>query len=86
MLLGVITLKAEPKYRIETWVRGEQRFYLPQKRIWYRTNYFTLPIKVWVSSDYPFQSRDLAEDIISNWKQQYNETRNIKKSEYIKID
>jgi hypothetical protein len=32
MLLGVITLEAKPKYRIETWVDNGVRHYLPQKK------------------------------------------------------
>ena len=33
MLLGVTTLEAKPKYRIETWVDNGQRYYLPQRKI-----------------------------------------------------
>lgn len=85
MLLGVITLEAKPKYRIETWIDNNQQYYLPQRLLWYKTNYFYLPFKVWKSSDHPFQNKSQAEEIIKNWKQSEIEIKNYKKSEFIYI-
>ena len=85
MLLGVVTLEAKPKYRIETWVYEGQRFYMPQERVWYRTNYFTLPFKVWRSGAYPFQHKSQAEGIIQNWKSEYQARKDFKQSEFIEI-
>ena len=82
MLLGVITLEARPKYRIESWVYNGSTYYLPQKRVWYRTNYFYLPFKVWKSGDYPFLYKSQAQDIIQNWKNDYQEKMDYKKSRY----
>ena len=85
MVLGVITSEANPKYRIETWVDNGVKYYLPQKRVWYRTNYFTLPIKVWKSGAFPFQTQSQAEEIIQNWKSDYQAKLNYKYSEFIEI-
>lgn len=85
MLLGVIVLEAKPKYRIETWVYRGQRYYLPQKRLWARTNYFPLPFKVWVSGSYPFHNQYQAEEIIQNWKDDYQSKREYRHSEFIEI-
>ena len=85
MLLGVITLEAKPKYRIETWVLNGQKQYLAQKRVWARTNYFPLPFKVWVSGSYPFQHQSQAEDVIRNWEQSDIDRIKYKKSEFIYI-
>ena len=85
MLLGVMTLEASPKYRIETWIYDGVNFYKPQKKVWFKTNYFYLPFKVWVSSDYPFQNKWQAEEIINNWKREYEESKMYRKSNYIEI-
>jgi hypothetical protein len=85
MLLGVMTLEASPKYRIQTWSHEGVTFYMPQKKVWYETNYFPLPFKIWVSSDYPFQNKWQAEEIINNWKIDYNEKHNRRKLNYIEI-
>ena len=87
MLLGVISLQSysKPKYRIETWVEHGQRYYLPQQRVWYRTNYFYLPFKVWRAGAYPFKYQTQAEEIINNWKADYKEKFDYKHSEYILI-
>ena len=69
MLLGVMTLEAKPKYRIESWIIGGTRMYLPQQKVWLKTSMGTLPIKVWVSPDYPSQSKREAEEVIGFWKQ-----------------
>ncbi len=82
MLLGVMTLEASPKYRIETWVYKGTKFYLPQRKVWYRTNYFPLPFKVWESSSFPFQNKTEAEQIIENWKEDYKEKKEFRKSRY----
>jgi hypothetical protein len=82
MLLGVITLEARPKYRIESWVYNGSTYYLPQQRVWYKTNYFYLPFKVWKSGDYPFLYKSQAQDIIQNWKNDYQEKMDYKKSRY----
>ena len=86
MLLGVTTLEAKPKYRIETWVDNGTRYYLPQRTDWYRTNYFVLPIKIWRAGSYPFQHKFQAEEIIQNWKDEYQAKREYKRSEYIEIN
>lgn len=85
MLLGVMTLEAKPKYRIETWVYNNQRYYLPEKKVWFRTEHFILPIKVWESSSYPFQNKYQAEEIIQNWKDEYQSKINYKQSEFIYV-
>ena len=86
MLLGVVTLYARPKYRIETWVLSGQKQYLPQKKVWARTNYFPLPFKIWVSGEYPFQNESQAEEVIRNWEQLELEKKKYKKSEFIYIN
>jgi len=85
MLLGVITLEAKPKYRIETFVINGTRMYQPQQKVWFRTSMGTLPFKVWVSGDYPFQNKFQAEEIIKNWKLDYQLKKEYKRSEYIQI-
>lgn len=86
MLLGVMTLEAKPKYRIETWVDNGVRQYLPQKKVWYRTNYFYLPFKVWKSGSYPFQHQSQAEEIIQNWKVDYQAKIDYRRSEFIIVE
>ncbi len=86
LLLGVITLEAKPKYRIQTWEYGGQKYYLPERRVWYKTNYFTLPFKVWVAGAYPFQNKSEAEEIIQNWKKDYQEKIAYRRSEYIIVE
>lgn len=85
MLLGAMPLVGEPKYRIETWVYRGQRYYLPQKKVWYKTNYFYLPFKVWKSGAHPFQSQREAEEIIQNWKADYQAKKEYKLSEFIEV-
>ena len=85
MLLGVITLEAKPKYRIETFVVNGTRMYQPQQKVWFRTSMGTLPFKIWVSGDYPFQHQSQAEEIIQNWKSDYRMKKEYKRSEYIQI-
>jgi hypothetical protein len=85
MLLGVITLEAKPKYRIETFVVNGTRMYQPQQKVWFRTSMGTLPFKVWVSGDYPFQHKEAAEEIIENWKLDYRMKKEYRRSEYIQI-
>ena len=86
MLLGVITLNAKPKYRIETWVYNGERYFLPQQKVWYRTNYFPLPFKVWKSGSYPFQNKESAENIIRNWQESHQAKIDYKQSEFININ
>jgi hypothetical protein len=86
MLLGVMTLDAKPKYRIQTWVLNGQKQYLPQRKIWAKTNYFPLPFKIWESGSYPFQYKSQAEDVIRNWEQEYMDRKNYKKTEFIYIN
>jgi len=81
MLLGVITLEAKPKYRIETFVVNGIRMYQPQQKVWFRTSMGTLPFKVWVSGDYPFQHKEAAEEIIENWKSDYRMKKEYRRSE-----
>ncbi len=88
ILLGVMVfeLNARPKYRIETWIADGQRQYLPQRRGWYRTNYFYLPFKVWYSGSYSFQHQSQAEEIIQNWKADEKAKKEWRKSTYIEIE
>ena len=86
MLLGVVTLQARPKYRIETWVLGGQKQYLPQRRVWARIDNVPLPFKIWVSGAYPFHNKSQAEEIINNWKQDEIERKQYKNSEFININ
>ena len=86
MLLGVVTLYAKPKYRIQSWVVGGTRMYLPQQKVWYRTNYFPLPFKIWVSGDYPFQNKEQAEEIIKNWNQLDVDIKKYKNTEFFYIN
>jgi hypothetical protein len=86
MLLGVIALEAKPKYRIETFVVNGIRMYQPQQKVWYTTSMGTLPFKVWVSGDYPFQNKFQAEEIIENWKSDYKQRKEYKRSEFININ
>lgn len=86
MLLGVMTSEGKPKYRIESWVYNGTTYYLPQQRVWYRTNYFYLPFKVWVSGAYPFQHKSQAEDIIQNWKDTYQERMDYRRSKFIMVE
>jgi hypothetical protein len=85
MLLGVMTLEAKPKYRIETWVENGTRYYLPERKVWYKTNYFYLPFKVWVSGAFPFQHKSQAEEIINNWHADYIAKKEYKQSEFIEV-
>ena len=86
MLSGVVTAEGKPKYRIESWVYNGTTYYLPQERVWYRTNYFTLPFKVWRSGDYPFMHKSQAEDIIQNWKDAHREKNDYKQSKYFAVE
>lgn len=87
MLLGVITLEAKPKYRIESWVIGNYRVYSPQQKIWKKVNYIgEIPIKVWVPTDYPFSTKEEAMEIINNWKAEEESKKLFKKSEFFYID
>ena len=86
MLLGVVTLEAKPKYRIETYFINGTKMYQPQQRVWYKTTMGTLPFKVWVSGDYPFPHKEAAEEIIQNWKLDYQLKKEYKRSEYIKVN
>ena len=86
MLLGVMTLEAKPKYRIETFLINGTRMYQPQQKVWFRTSMGTLPFKVWVSGDYPFQHKESAEQIIENWKLDYRMKKEYRRSEYININ
>lgn len=86
MLSGVMTLEASPKYRIETWSYNGINYYKPQKKVWYRTNYFPLPFKIWVSTDYPFHNKREAEEIIDNWKKEFLEKQNFKHSKFIYVN
>lgn len=85
MLLGVITLEGKPKYRIESWVYNGYTYYLPQKKVWFKTDNFYLPIKVWQSGSYPFLYKSQAEEIIQNWKDDYQSKIDYKRSEFIEI-
>jgi len=86
MLLGVITLEAKPKYRIETFVINGTRMYQPQQKVWFRTTMGTLPFKVWVSGDYPFQHKSQAEQIIENWKYDYQMKKEYRHSQFINVN
>jgi hypothetical protein len=86
MLLGVITLEAKPKYRIETFVINGTRMYQPQQKVWFRTSMGTLPFKIWVSGDYPFQHQSQAEQIIENWKYDYQLKKEYRRSQFINVN
>ncbi len=86
LLLGVITVEGKPKYRIQTWVYDGTTYYLPERRVWYKTNYFYLPFKVWKSGSYPFQHKSQAEDIINNWKNDLQAKREYRNSRYIFVE
>ena len=86
MLLGVTTLEGKPKFRIQTWTYEGTTFYLPQQRVWLKTNYFPLPFKVWESGSYPFQSKNQAENIIQNWKDSYQKKKEYKRSKYYMVE
>ena len=86
MLLGVMTLEAKPKYRIQSWIIGGTKMYLPQQKVWFRTSMGTLPIRVWVSPDYPSLSKREAEEVIGFWKQNELDKNSYKKSEFININ
>ena len=86
MLLGAMTSEGKPKYRIQTWTYEGTTFYLPQQRVWFNTNYFPLPFKVWESGSYPFQNKDQAESIIQNWKDSYQKKREYKRSKYYMVE
>jgi hypothetical protein len=86
MLLGVIALEAKPKYRIETFIVNGTRMYQAQQKVWFRTSMGTLPFKVWVSGDYPFQHQSQAEEIIQNWKLDYKQKKEYKRSQFININ
>lgn len=86
LLLGVMTVEGKPKYRIQTWVYNGTTYYLPQRRVWYKTNYFYLPFKVWKSGSYPFQHKSQAEDIINNWKNDLQAKREYRNSRYIFVE
>jgi hypothetical protein len=86
LLLGVITVEGKPKYRIQTWVYDGTTYYLPQRRVWYKTNYFYLPFKVWKSGSYPFQHKSQAEDIINNWKNDLQAKMEYRNSRYIFVE
>ena len=86
LLLGVMTVEGKPKYRIQTWVYDGTTYYLPQQQVWYKTNYFYLPFKVWKSGSYPFQHKSQAEDIINNWKIDFQAKREYRNSRYIFVE
>jgi hypothetical protein len=86
LLLGVMTVEGKPKYRIQTWVYDGTTYYLPQQQVWYKTNYFYLPFKVWKSGSYPFQHKSQAEDIINNWKNDLQAKREYRNSRYIFVE
>ncbi len=86
LLLGVITVEGKPKYRIQTWVYNGTTYYLPQRRVWYKTNYFYLPFKVWKSGSYPFQHKSQADDIINNWKNDLQAKMEYRNSRYIFVE
>jgi hypothetical protein len=86
LLLGVMTVEAKPKYRIQTWLYSGTRYYLPERKVWYTTNYFPLPFKVWKAGSYPFQHKSQAEEIIENWKSDLQSKMEYKRSEYIIVE
>ena len=86
MLLGVVTLHAKPKYRIQSWVIGGTRMYLPQQKVWLKTSMGMLPFKVWASPDFPSQSKREAEEVIGFWKQNELDRNSYKKSEFFYIN
>jgi hypothetical protein len=86
LLLGVVTMEGKPKYRIQTWKYDGTTYYLPQKKVWATTNYFTLPYKVWESGSYPFQHKSQAEEIIKEWKKSVEDKNDYRISQYVYVD
>jgi hypothetical protein len=86
LLLGVVTMEGKPKYRIQTWKYDGTTYYLPQKKVWATTNYFTLPYKVWESGSYPFQHKSQAEEIIKEWKKSVQDKNDYRISQYVYVD
>jgi hypothetical protein len=86
LLLGVVTMEGKPKYRIQTWKYDGTTYYLPQKKVWATTNYFTLPYKVWESGSYPFQHKSQAEEIIKEWKKSVKDKNDYRISQYVYVD
>ena len=86
LLLGVVTMEGKPKYRIQTWKYDGTTYYLPQKKVWATTNYFTLPFKVWESGSYPFQHKSQAEEIIKEWKKSVKDKNDYRISQYVYVD
>jgi hypothetical protein len=46
----------------------------------------TLPFKIWVSGDYPFQHQSQAEQIIENWKYDYQLKKEYRRSQFINVN
>ena len=86
MLLGVVTLHAKPKYRIQSWVIGGTTMYLPQQKAWLKTSMGRLPFRVWVGPDFPSLSKREAEEVIGFWKQNELDRNSYKKSEFFYIN
>lgn len=83
MLLGVMALElnAKPKYRIETWVEGDVRMYLAQKKVWSKI----LPFRIWESGSFPFVYKSQAEEIINNWKEDEKQKKQFRKQTFIEF-
>lgn len=88
ILLGVMVfeLSARPKYRIQTWVYMGATYYLPERKVKVRIGKLELPIRVWRSGAYPFNSKQNAEEIINNWKADEKAKKDWKKSKYIEFE
>lgn len=88
ILLGVIVfqLSAKPKYRIESWIYRGETYYLPEKKVRIYFMKIPLPISVWKSGAYPFNSKQNAEEIINNWKADEKAKKDWKKSKYIEFE
>ena len=88
ILLGVIVfeLSAKPKYRIETWIYNGSTYYLPERKVRIYIKGIPLPISVWRSGDFPYNSKQNAENIINNWKADEKAKKDWKKSKYIEFN
>ncbi len=64
LLLGALTVNGKPEYRIKTWTLDGVTQYLPQRRI----NH----IIGWESYRHPFQYKSIAQNVIEEWKKDYN--------------
>ena len=64
LLLGVMTMEGKPQYRTKVWTENGITYYQPQRR--------TNILSGWEDYRHPFQYKSLSQDIIEEWKREYN--------------